>query len=236
MYRVRSRNIENRTVPRMKPATFEPVSVRRRKIENGTSGSAWRRSQPMKATARTADATKTPIVRADDQPHSRPCVMPRTSSSRCEVTSTAPSASKPCVRSSRLSRRSSGVSARATTPIGTLIQKIHSQDMRSVSTPPRRTPAAAPNPPTAPQTPSAMLRSRPSANVAVRRARAAGETAAAPRPCRPRNRISETSLQAKPQRSEPTVNTTSPSAKTRLRPKRSPSLPPRSRKPPKARA
>ena len=35
-------------------------------------------------------------------------------------------------------------------------------------TPPSRTPAAAPKPPTAPQAPRAMFRSRPSANVVIR--------------------------------------------------------------------
>ena len=48
--------------------------------------------------------------------------------------------------------------------------------------PPRSTPAAAPKPPTAPQTPSAMFRSRPSAKVVIRIASAAGEIVAAPRP------------------------------------------------------
>ena len=49
--------------------------------------------------------------------------------------------------------------------------------------PPSRTPAAPPEPATAPQTPSALLRSAPSANVVVTIDSAAGETSAAPRPC-----------------------------------------------------
>ena len=69
--------------------------------------------------------------------------------------------------------------------------------------PPSRTPAAAPKPPTAPQTPSAMFRSRPSRNVVIRIERAAGEITAAPRPCTARAAMSEASLHASPATSEP---------------------------------
>ena len=55
-----------------------------------------------------------------------------------------------------------------------LMKKIHSQLSRSVKMPPSRTPAAAPKPPTAPQTPSAMFRSRPSRKVVIRIESAAG--------------------------------------------------------------
>ena len=75
------------------------------------------------------------------------------------VTRTAPSASKLFTRVSRLSLSRTGASASAASPTGMLTKKIHSQESASVSTPPRRTPAAAPKPPTAPQTPSAMFRS-----------------------------------------------------------------------------
>ena len=54
--------------------------------------------------------------------------------------------------------------------------------------------------------PSARLRSRPSRNVVVRIDSAAGESNAAPRPCRARKAISEPSDQAKPSSSELTVN------------------------------
>ena len=45
-------------------------------------------------------------------------------------------------------------------PTGRLMKKIARQSTSSVSTPPSRTPMAAPAPPTAPQTPSALARSR----------------------------------------------------------------------------
>jgi hypothetical protein len=93
MYRVSIRNIENIAVPMMKPATFAAVSVWSRKIENGTSGSDWRRSQSTNATNSTSDAAKTPTVLADSQSHCRPCVMPSTSRTSDDVMSTAPGTS-----------------------------------------------------------------------------------------------------------------------------------------------
>src|SRR4029079_2606923 len=81
-----------------------------------------------------------------------------------------------------LSSRRRGARKKAATPTGTLTKKIHDQLSVSVSTPPRRTPAAAPKPPSAPQTPSAMLRSPPSVNVVERIESAAGEIPAAPSP------------------------------------------------------
>ena len=91
----------------------------------------------------------------------------------------------------RASRRGAiGASAAAATPIGTLTNSTHSQLSASVSTPPSRTPAAPPEPATAPQTPSALLRSAPSANVVVTSDSAAGDSSAAPRPCTARAMMS----------------------------------------------
>ena len=56
----------------------------------------------------------------------------------------APGKSKVRTRASRLSESSSGTSAKAVAPIGTLTKKIHDQLSRSVRIPPRMTPAAAP--------------------------------------------------------------------------------------------
>ena len=57
--------------------------------------------------------------------------------------------------------------------------------------PPSSTPAAPPEPATAPQTPSALLRSAPSAKVVVTIESAAGESSAAPKPCTARAAISQ---------------------------------------------
>ena len=69
MYRVSIRNIEKSAVPMMKPATLAAVSVCSLKIENGTRGSRWRCSQSTKATSKSAEAAKTPIVLADSHSH-----------------------------------------------------------------------------------------------------------------------------------------------------------------------
>ena len=236
MYSVSIRNIEKSAVPRMKPATFAPRTVFVRRIPKRISGSLARFSQSTKPTSSAAEAAKTPIVRAELQPQSLPCVIARTRVVNPPVTRTAPGASKLRTRVSRLSESSTGASASAASPTGMLTKKIHSQERASVSTPPSRTPAAAPKPPTAPQTPSAMFRCRPSANVVIRIASAAGEIVAAPRPWIARAPISEASDQASPQRSEPIVKTTSPIMKIRRRPRMSAVRPPSSRKPPKTRA
>jgi hypothetical protein len=114
-----------------------------------------------------------------------------------------------------------------------LRKKIHSQLSASVKTPPRSTPAAAPKPPTAPQTPRAMLRSFPSTKVVIRIESAAGAMAAAPSPCRARAPISDGSFHASPASSEATLKSASPRTNMRRRPTRSAVRPPRSRKPPK---
>ena len=113
-----------------------------------------------------------------------------------------------------------------------LRKKIHSQLRASVKIPPKSTPAAAPNPPTAPQTPSAMLRSLPSEKVVIRIESAAGAMIAAPKPWSARAPISDGSFQASAARSDAAVNTASPAMNRRRRPMRSAARPPSSRKPP----
>ena len=115
------------------------------------------------------------------------------------MTRTAPVTSKlRCPTSSRLSGSRRGASATAARPIGTLTKSTHSQPAHCVSMPPSRTPAAPPEPATAPQTPSALLRSAPSLNIVVTSDSAAGEMSAAPRPCAARAAMSQTSLWARP--------------------------------------
>src|SRR3954463_7725976 len=96
---------------------------------------------------------------------------------------TAPAASKWRVADSeRLSGINLGVKASAIAATGTLTQRTHSQPSPSVRMPPSSTPAAPAEPATAPQTPSALLRSAPSLNVELTMDSADGETIAAPRP------------------------------------------------------
>ena len=75
-----------------------------------------------------------------------------------------------------------GASKITTAPTGTFTKKIHSQPAYFVSTPPSSTPTAAPLPPSAPQIPSALLRSAPSVNVVETIESAAGEMIAPPSP------------------------------------------------------
>ena len=77
-------------------------------------------------------------------------------------------------------------------------------------TPPSRLPAAPPPAATAPHTPSALLRSAPSANVVVTRLSAAGERIAAPRPCSARAAISVPPLVASPPANDATANSAKP--------------------------
>jgi hypothetical protein len=179
-----------------------------------------------------AAAAKTKIVFGAPQPQVFACVIANTAAESPPVTSTAPRTSKLFARRSRLSPSRNGVRANAAIPTGTFTKKIHSQLSASVKMPPSRTPAAAPKPPTAPQTPSARFRSRPSLNVVMRIDSADGETIAAPSPWIARAPISDASLHASPARSEPRVNTTRPTRNTRRRPSRSAARPPSSRKPP----
>ena len=66
--------------------------------------------------------------------------------------------------------------------------------------------------------------------------RAAGVMVAAPKPWNARKEISDSSLHAKPQRSEPSIKTKDPTMKMRRRPSRSAERPPSNRNPPKTRA
>src|SRR5207245_5389475 len=131
----------------------------------------------------TSDATNNPTVLPATHPSRPAWVIAYTSDESPPVTSTAPSASKDLTLASRLSLSRIGARTKDATPTGTLTKKIQDQLSALVKMPPSSTPAAAPKPPTAPHTPSAMFRSRPSTNVVERMDSAAGVMTAAPRPC-----------------------------------------------------
>ena len=196
------------------------------------SGSGWRSSQTTKPTSMANDTAKKPSVVPASQPSWPALVIAYTTNESPPVTSTAPGTSNALTFASRLSLSRIGARMKPVTPTGMFTKKIHSQLRASVRMPPSRTPAAAPKPPTAPQTPSAMFRSRPSVNVVERIDNAAGVMTAAPSPCSARAEISDASDHARPAISEARVNRTMPARKMRLRPSRSAARPPRSRKPP----
>jgi hypothetical protein len=113
-----------------------------------------------------------------------------------------------------------------------LTKSTERQPGPSESTPPKKTPAAAASPETEPQTPSALLRSVPSAKVVVRIESAAGAIIAAPTPCIRRALISNPALVARPPVSDDRAKRNKPATRIRRRPSRSAARPPRSKKPP----
>ena len=187
-----------------RPTTFAPVSVRRRKIENGTSGATERRSIATKAPS-SDDGRGEQADRLRRAPAGVGRVDQRVDEHR-EAGGDADRAGDvegAATRTRRGSRAiSRGASSAATMPIGTFTHSTHSQPTYSVSTPPSSTPAAPPEPATAPQAPSALLRSAPSRKVVVTIESAAGERIAAPRPWTARAAISAPSDSAKPPTSE----------------------------------
>ncbi len=98
--------------------------------------------------------------------------------------------------------------------------------------PPSSRPNAPPPAAIALQTPSALVRSSPSANVVVMIDSAAGETSAPPRPCSARAATSHVSEVARPLSSEANEKIATPQRNSLRRPNRSPARPPSSRKPP----
>ena len=118
----------------------------------------------------------------------------------------------------------SRASASATTPIGTLMKKIHDQLRPSVSAPPASGPMATAIPTVEPHTAIAVPRSGPRNSCAMS-ARPVANIAAPPKPWTARARSSIVGVVARPQTKEASENTVTPTAKTRLRPIRSARLP-----------
>src|SRR6516225_58369 len=237
MYRDRKTNIGNIKAPMSSPARFAPVTVRLRKNDSGSSGAADLASITANPTINAPAAVSKPIVAAEAQPWLPAVTTAYTSSVRPPVTVTAPAASKRrWPRPARLSGSKNRAAATISAPTGRLTKKIHGHDSQVVSIPPASTPIAAPAPVTAPNAPSALLRSAPSGNRTKIRASAAGAISAAPTPSTARAAISAPAEPASPQASEAAVNTAAPMIKTRRRPSRSASRPPSSKNPPNASA
>jgi hypothetical protein len=114
-----------------------------------------------------------------------------------------------------------------------LTRKIQGHPIVCVRTPPSRTPMEAPPETTKAQMPIALARSAGSVKVVMMIESAAGAMIAPPTPCNARAATSIPWEPASPHKSEANVKRVSPNMKTLRRPKRSPALPPRSRKPPK---
>ena len=113
-------------------------------------------------------------------------------------------------------------------PIGTLRKKIHCHESPSTTAPPTTGPSATARPLRPDQMPIARPR-RSAGKAADSSVRLSGMTSAAPRPCTLRAAIRRPLEVARAAPSEPAVKIARPSAKTRRRPKRSPSEAPVSR-------
>src|SRR5215211_4162348 len=112
-------------------------------------------------------------------------------------------------------------------------RKIQCQLNRSVRIPPARTPATPPPESTNPKMPIALARSAVSVNSVITSENATAETSAPPKPWTARIPTSSSCEVERPHPSEAAVKTPIPIRNSFRCPKRSPSRPPRSRKPPK---
>ena len=155
---------------------FAPVSVRLRKIPNGTSGAGERSStntnardqrRPRAPEAERLRRAPARVVGVDERVDEQRQAGGDRERARDVEAARRRVAALGAAAAARRTRR------RAVT-IGTLTNRTHSQPRPSVRTPPSSTPTAPPEPATAPQTPSALLRSAPSVKVVVRIASAAG--------------------------------------------------------------
>jgi hypothetical protein len=212
---------------------FAVETFRTRKSASGTSGDETRDSIAKKPTMSAAEAPSRPSVRADVHPHWFPLTMAYTASISDAVTATAPATSRRLETGGRCALgRSRSESAKTATPIGTFTRKIQCHVSRSVSTPPRSTPSEPPPEATNPKTPIAFVRSAVPVNSVMISESETAETIAPPKPWIARAPTRNACEVASPHASEASVNSVIPARNSLRCPKRSPSRPPRSRKPP----
>ena len=115
----------------------------------------------------------------------------------------------PVARAGRPAGRNSSDPATASTPIGTLIQKIQCQSSPWVTAPPTSGPPATASPLIPPKIPTAAPR-RSAGKAAARMVSASGVTAADPSPCTARAAISSPESGATAHAAEATVNSARP--------------------------
>ena len=207
--------------------------MRLRNRPSGTSGEETRAWIARKARNSTSAAPSRPSVCGEVHPFSLPFTIAYTASINDAVIviapakSTRPVAPGPFPVGSRRSER-----MYTATPIGMLTRKIQCQLSASVSTPPASTPITPPAESTKPNRPIAFARSACSVKRVIRSESATAATIAPPTPCAARA-INRNSCEfATPQASEAAVKSAIPIRNSRRCPKRSPSRPPSSRKPP----
>ena len=234
MYCTTRKNID-RFAPMISAIEASAPTRRRLRTRCGcTIGCGCRVSVRASSRSSAAPRTNPPTVRTEPQPCSGAPMSAQTRETAPMVALAAPT------RSKRPERR--GVSStkrptrsRTTRPSGTLMKSVQRHDPTSVSRPPRMRPMDAPPEETAPKRAKARLRAASSGALVVRRASTLGAARAAPTPWRARVATSCPGVWANPPSAEATVKIARPAWKARRRPKTSPSRPPRSSRPPKAR-
>jgi hypothetical protein len=188
------------------------------------SSTAWRMANPAsRAIARR------PVHQSADR------AMAKTPSMTPAVASSAPSPSAPWPRPRPGSPGRVLAAARpASSPTGRFTKKIQCQLAYWTSKPPATRPAEAPTAPVKANAPMARACFLGSVKSRTSMPSATADTRAAPAPWTNRAAMSIPGLAASPHASEARVNSASPARNIRLRPSRSPSLPPSSSSPPKA--
>ena len=162
-----------------------------------------------------------PSVSALPQPAPLPRTRPHTIPNAAPVISARPgrSSARSLPRDSGMRASTSGT---ASSPIGTLIQKIHCQARPSAIAPPITGPPPTARPVRPCSAPIAEPR-RSGGNAAPTSVSASGMTNAAPTPWTARATISAVASGASAQAAEARANSARPAANRRRRPKRSPS-------------
>ena len=160
---------------------------------------------------------KPETVWIEPQPKSGALSSVHTIETATPVAAVAPTTSKrPWRRAVSPTKR--GTSAITAMPIGTLMNIVQRQSSRSVRTPPRMRPIAAPPEETAVKAASPRLRAASSGAVVVIRASTLGAASAAPTPWRARAAISIAGETARPPASELATKTPRPTMKKMRRP------------------
>src|SRR5215208_1443378 len=176
-------------------APFAAEKPRSRKSRSGTIGCAARRSQATNPASSTLPPVIATTIAGLVQPSPFPLTSPQTTPNKPALTSARPGRSR--APSGPLDSRSRSIaSGSRTTPMGTLSQKIHCQEMPSTTAPPTSGPAATARPATPDQAPSATPR-RSRGTASLRIVRLSGVTMAPPIPCTARAAISQSALGAR---------------------------------------
>ena len=199
-----------------KIAALPAEKARERKNRIGSIGSRARSSQATNAATSSTPAASEPSTSRLSHPAWFPRTRPQTSPNAPAVTSARPGKSRP-VSGPRLSFIRVSTSGIAARPIGTLIQKIHSQLMPSTTAPPTSGPLATESPVIALKIPIAAPR-RSGGKAALRSARPSGMISAAPAPWTARAAISQPASGASAQAADAAANSARPAAYRLRRP------------------